>query len=171
MSCQLTQQMSCLQTQQMSCLQAHCSRFCPIQPEMIFGCNLQHMALFGIPTTGLCMVFRCATLIFSNPDPKSGAWKLQTGPEPFGGKQGNTKNMILWSECFPWGFMGICKREMDCMVPRKPLGKPFPPNKLPESPSVGISGFREKFRSAPGSLSGDHNWLWLWLWPVCESRG
>ena len=33
--------------------------------RMVLGCNLQHMAPFGISTTGCCMVVQHATLSFS----------------------------------------------------------------------------------------------------------
>ena len=95
MSCLLTQQMSCLQTQQMSCLQTHWLRLGGTRPEMVFGHNLQHMAPFGIPTTGFCMVFQHGTLVFSppgtifgTPDPKFGSW-LRRGP--FSRKKGARK--------------------------------------------------------------------------------
>ena len=79
--------------------------FALIQPEMVFGCNLQHMAPFGILTIAFCMVFQGATLIFSGPGarfwargqilapgpgpgPKIGAWapnlESKLGPGPFG---------------------------------------------------------------------------------------
>ena len=79
MSCLLTQQMSCLQTQQMSCLQTHFLRICPTQPQMVFGHNLQHMAPFGIPTSGFCMVFQGATLVFSTPEAILGVQDLDLG--------------------------------------------------------------------------------------------
>ena len=47
------------------CLLPH--RFCPIQPEMVFGHNLQHMAPFGVLTIAFCMVFQGTTLRFSAP--------------------------------------------------------------------------------------------------------
>ena len=58
--------------------------FSPIQPEMVFGCNLQHMAPFGMLTTAFCMVFQGATLIFSAPGARFWAQGqiLAPGPGP-----------------------------------------------------------------------------------------
>ena len=44
-----------------------------------FGHNLQHMAPFGMPTTGFCMLFQHATLILSTPGPIFGARDLDLG--------------------------------------------------------------------------------------------
>ena len=54
----------------------------PIQPEMVFGHNLQHMAPFGIPSSGLCMVFQGATLIFSAPGARFWLRGQILGPRP-----------------------------------------------------------------------------------------
>ena len=65
------------------------------------------MAPFGIPTTGFCMVFQYATLVFSSPgtilgtpDPKFGP---RLGQGPFSAQNGTRKNMILWNWS-PTGF-------------------------------------------------------------------
>ena len=80
----MTHQMSCLLTQQMSCLQTHWLRLGGTRPEMVFGRFLQHMAPFGIPSTGFCMVFQGATLIFSAPGARFWAQGqiLVPGPGP-----------------------------------------------------------------------------------------
>ena len=54
--------------------------FYPTQPEIVFGHNLQHVAPFGATTSGFCMVFQYATLIFSTPDPIFGAPGQGLGP-------------------------------------------------------------------------------------------
>ena len=55
---------------------------------MVFGHTLQHiiiMAPYGVSTIGFCMVFPCATLIFSTPEPISGSpgllWVTKGEPE------------------------------------------------------------------------------------------
>ena len=60
---------------------------------MVFGHNLQHMAPFGISTSGFCMVFRYANLIFSIMDLKFGAPGVLAGPGTFlGQKRGPGKH-------------------------------------------------------------------------------
>ena len=49
----------------------------PGRPRMVFGLNLQHMAPFRVPTTGFCMVFRHATLVFSTPETFLRFWTLK----------------------------------------------------------------------------------------------
>ena len=65
-----------------------------------FGRFLQHMAPFGIPTTGFCMVFQCATSICSALRLIFGPRDLDLGSGCVGDcfflKNGATKNMGLW---------------------------------------------------------------------------
>ena len=56
--------------------------FTPIQAEMVFGHNLQHMAPFGMLTIAFCMVFQGATLIFSTPGARFLAPGPDSGPGP-----------------------------------------------------------------------------------------
>ena len=55
------------------------SIFQAMWPKMVFGHNLQHMAPFGIPTSGFCMVFQYGSLIFSTPGPILGPQDLDLG--------------------------------------------------------------------------------------------
>ena len=88
MSCLLTPQMSYLRTQQMFCLHTNFLRI-SIQPRMVFGHSLQHVAPVGIPTTGACMVFRYAALNCSTLDPRfGGRWGPSWPGELFGAKKG-----------------------------------------------------------------------------------
>ena len=63
--------------------------------KMVFGHNLQHMAPFGIPTSGFCMVFRCATLVFLTSEPILGPQDPDLGSgwawDPFSQKMGPGK--------------------------------------------------------------------------------
>ena len=60
---------------------------------MVFGRDLQHMAPFGISTSGFCMVFRYANLVFSTPDLKFGGPGAPAGPGTFlGQKRGPGKH-------------------------------------------------------------------------------
>ena len=52
-----------------------------------------------------------------------------------------------------WGLRGICARGLDCMVPRRPLGRPISPQTLPENHFTGISNF-PKNCLAPLALHG-----------------
>ena len=139
----------CLQTQTVSS-----SRFCPIQPQMVFGPNLQHMAPFGVSTTAFCMVFQHATLIFSTTGPILGAQDLDLGSgwagDLFGPKMGPEKRWFCGGNGPPWGFTGICNRGMDCMVPRRPLGKAVSSQTLPENHFLDLPGFRDRFGGRPG---------------------
>ena len=83
-------------------------------PRNGFGRNLQHMAPFGIPTTGFCMVFQCATLVFSTPGTISGTpdrkFGARLGRGPCWHKNGGQKNMTLWKKWSPMRFHGdLCE--------------------------------------------------------------
>ena len=77
---------------------------------MVFGHNLQHMAPFGIPTSGFCMVFQYGSLIFSTPDPilgppdpRFGSWRVPAGLGTFfAQKRGPGKHDIV-EEMVPHG--------------------------------------------------------------------
>ena len=102
-----------------------------MQPEMVFGHNLQHMAPFGVLTIAFCMVFQGATLIFSAPGTRFGA-RTQPGNSPSRICQiWDLKNGI-WS---PFGHIGRTPRESSGKDtnfpartqpgPSQPLGGPF----------------------------------------------
>ena len=100
---------------------------------MVFGHNLQHMAPFGVSTTGFCMVFRHATLvcstpgaIFGTPDPNFGP---RLGQGPFLTKNGAWKKMVLWKKWSRMGLHGILQ-EGNGLYGNYPGGlwaRPFPP--------------------------------------------
>ena len=130
------------------------------------------MAPFGISTTGFCMVFRCANLVFST---GTHFWILgyqiwiQEGSgwagDLFGLKKGPRKTQFCGGNCFPWGLRGICARKLDCVVPRRLLGRPVSPPNLPENNFTGISQFPNKnpwafwaFMVIPSAP--------LWGWPI-----
>ena len=122
-----------------------------------FGHNLQHMPPFGITTTALCMVFQYATLICSNPGLILGPRDLDLGSNwagDFCWQKRDPKNMTLWRKWSPWGLRGICRRGMDCRVPRRPFGKAISPQTLPENHFVGFSPFSEKSLGPPGPHAG-----------------
>ena len=83
-------------------------------PDMVWGYNLQHMAPFGALTSGFCMVFQPATLIFLTPDPILGAPGQGLGPRrpggPFWAQNGGPENMILWRDWSPMRFPRIFLR-------------------------------------------------------------
>ena len=68
-------------------------------PKMVLGHNLQHMAPFGIPTSGFCMVFQDGSLIFSTPGPIWGPQDPDLGSgwaeDLFWSKQGPEKYDIV----------------------------------------------------------------------------
>ena len=93
------------------------TQFKPGVSNMIFGRNLQHMAPFGMPTSGFCMVFQCTTLVFSAPgghfgipDPRFGSWRAPAGLGTFFAQKNGLENLILWRKWFPMGFQGdLCE--------------------------------------------------------------
>ena len=123
-------------------------------PRMVFGPNLQHMAPFGVPTTVFCMVFRHATLVFSTPGAIFGTPIPDLDPgwagDVFCPKMGPGKRWFCGRNGPPWGCTGFCKRGMDCMVPRRPLGKAVSPQTLPENHFLDLPGFRARFGGRPG---------------------
>ena len=107
-------------------------------PKMVFGHNLHHMAPFGILEAGFCMVFRPASFWFLvpgtrfwTPEPKFGSriWKLGSGwpGEVLGGKMGVGKTWFCGGMDSKMEIRGFPVTQMDCMVPRRPLGKPVSP--------------------------------------------
>ena len=105
---------------------------------MVFGHNLHHMAPFGILEAGFCMVFRPASFWFlvpgthfGTPEPKFGTviWKLGPGwpGEVFGTKMGVRKTWFCEGMVSKLEIMGFPATQMDCVVPRRPLGKPVSP--------------------------------------------
>ena len=110
----------------------------PGLPKMVFGHNLHHMAPFGILEAGFCMVFRCASFCFlapgthfGTPGPKfgPGIWKLGPGwpGEVFGPKMWVGKTWFCKGMVSKLEIMGFPATQMDCMVPRRCLGKPVSP--------------------------------------------
>ena len=106
--------------------------------KMLFGHNLHHMAPFGILEAGFCMVFRCAHFWFWvpgtqfwTPGPKFGPriWKLGAGwpGEVLGPKMGAQKTRFCEGMVSKLEIRGVPATQMDCMVPRRPLGKPVFP--------------------------------------------
>ena len=111
----------------------HPLHFGPPSPKTGFGHNLQHMAPFGATTSGFCMVFQPATLIFSTLDPIFGAPGPGLGPRrpgpPFGAKNGGLKNMILWRVWSPTRFDRIFQEGNGFHGTQEPFGcTNFPPN-------------------------------------------
>ena len=112
---------------------------CPkMLPNMFFGHNLHHVAPFGILEAGFCMVFRRASFCclvpgthFWTPEPKFGPriWKLGPGwaGEVLGSKMGTRKTWFCEGMVSKLDIMGFPATRMDCMVPRRPLGKPVSP--------------------------------------------
>ena len=96
------------------------------------------MAPFGILEAGFCMVFRCASFRFLvpgthfwTPEPKfgPGIWKFGPGwpGEVFGPNMGVGKTWFCEGMVSKLEIMGFPAAQMDCMVPRRPLGKPVFP--------------------------------------------
>ena len=84
--------------------------------KMGFGHNLQHMAPFGIPTSGFCMVFQYGSLVCSTPtpgpiwDPRIWIWVPAGLGTFFFPKNGGPENMILWRKWSPMRFEGdLCE--------------------------------------------------------------
>ena len=63
-------------------------------------------------------------------------------------KMGPGKRWFCGRNGPPWGCTGFCKRGMDCMVPRRPLGKAISPQTLPENHFLDLPGFRDRFGGA-----------------------
>ena len=118
---------------------------------MVFGHNLQHMAPFGVPTTVFCMVFRHATLVFSTPGAIFGTPIPDLDPgwagDLFCPKMGPGKRWGCGRNGPPWGCTGFCKRGMDCMVPRRPLGKAVSPQTPLDNHLAHFPGFRDPWPS------------------------
>ena len=79
-------------------------------PNMVFGHNLQHMAPFGIPTSGFCMVFQYGSLIFSTPepifgtpDPRSGSGRVPAGLGTFFAKKRGPEKLDFVVDMVPHG--------------------------------------------------------------------
>ena len=74
-------------------------------PKMVFGHNLQHIAPFGIPTSGFCMVFQYGSLIFSTPGPILGPQDLDLGSgwagDLFWTKRGGGGKQVFVEEMVP----------------------------------------------------------------------
>ena len=94
---------------------------------------MQHMAPFGISITGFCMVFRYATLIFSNPgsicgtpDSKFVPW---LGRGPFSAKHGTRNNMNVWKKWPHVKFYGDLCEGIGLYGTQEAFGQAhFPPN-------------------------------------------
>jgi len=122
--------------------------------NMVLGHNLHHMAPFSILEAGFCMVFRRASFVFLVPGARFGtpgpkncpgwAWDL------FGAKMGAQKTWFCGRMISPGEITGVPLREMDCMVPRRLLGRLFPPKPTWEISFTGISPFLGKLAWAPG---------------------
>ena len=128
-------------------------------PKMVWGHNLQRMAPFGALTSGFCMVFQYATLIFLIPGPIFGAPGQGLGPQrpggPFWAQNGGPENITLWRDRPPQGFAGFFARGKVCMVPRNLLGVPISPQTLPGKGFTSISPKPENPRGGPaGPLGG-----------------
>ena len=103
------------------------------------------------------MVFQYATLVFStpepifgHPDPRSGSWRVPAGLGTFfAQKRGPGKHEFVVEMVPHRGLRGICARGLDCMVPRRPLGRPISPQTLPEKHFTGISPIPEKILGPP----------------------
>ena len=118
------------------------------------GHNLQHMAPFGIPTTGFCMVFQYATLVFSTlgtvlgtPDIKFGS---RLGRGPFGHTNGPRKNMTLWKKWSPMRFHGDLCQGIGLYGAQEAFGQGHFPQTLPDNNFLDFPGFRDQFGGPPG---------------------
>ena len=118
-------------------------KWAPELIRMVFGYNLHHMAPFGILEAGFCMAFRCASFWFlvpgthfgtSGPRFRPGIWKLGPGwpGEVFGAKMGVGKTWFCGGMFSTLDIMGFPATQMDCMVPRRCLGRLVSPQTLPK---------------------------------------
>ena len=119
-----------LSAQQMCCLQTHHLR--------------QRFPLLDVEGPGLFSAITCNTWLRLQFRPLDSAWsfgaQLPLSPDWGAGwakdlfqqKMGPGKGWLCGGNGSPWGFMGICAREMDRMVSRRPLGKPVSPQSPPE---------------------------------------
>ena len=114
------------------------------------------------------MVFRHATLVFSTPGTIFGTPIPDLDPgwagDLFCPKMGPGKRWFCGRNGPPWGCTGFCKRGMDCMVPRRPLGKAVSPQTLPENHFLDLPGFRDRFGGRPGAP-----W-WIPIVPLWANR-
>ena len=125
---------------------------------MVFGHNLQHMAPFGIPNTGFCMVFRHANLLFSgsgmifgSQDPEFVPRMCRLGWGPFWAKNGARKKMVLWKKWFPNGRFGKQKGGNEAEGIRTHMGRPLSPRPRPKK---WFSPEKSKTRKPLGPLWG-----------------
>ena len=113
------------------------------RPKMVLGHNLHHMAPCSILEAGLCVAFRPASFWFWAPgvhfgtsEPKfgPGIWKLGPGwpREVWGPKIGARKTRFCLGMVSKLAGMGFPATQMDCMVPRRPLGELVSPQTLPK---------------------------------------
>ena len=139
--------------------------------------NLQHMALLRISTTVFCMVFRSAPLICLTPKTQLGTMhptlvsRLGCWPDRglFWAQHGARKKMDLLKKGFPMGFQGdLCEgKENDCMLSKRPLGKPISPPPKPIR-KIRFRGFpiAQKNPWEPLGPCGVSYWPLVELWPI-----
>ena len=128
---------------------------------MVFGHNLQHMAPFGISTSGFCMVFRYANLICSTTDLKFGAPGVPAGWGPFFQQRWGPEKHDFVKEIVPHGVWGESVRGVWIVwYPGDLWAGPFPPK---PSQKIILQGFPHfpKNPWAPLALHGDP------LLPLC----
>ena len=142
--------------------------------KMVLGHDLQHMAPFGATTTGFCMVFQPATLIFSTLDsifggPGPGLGPRRPGP-PLEIKNGGLENMFLWRDWSPTRFDRIFQEGNGFHGTQEPFGcANFPPK-----PSQGrvLQGFgpTPKIPGGPLALHGACLLPFVGPWPILPLR-
>ena len=78
---------------------------------MVFGHNLRYMAPFDFSRAGFCMIFRCASFVFSCPGADLGGrgriLDLQVNILAWGPKRSQKmvpKKVVLWRNYFVVGF-------------------------------------------------------------------
>ena len=143
-------------------------------PKTVFGHNLHHMPPFPNPRPGFCMVFRCASFWFLvpgthfwTPEPKFGPGISKFGPgwpgEVWEAKMGVGKTWFCEGMVLKMGIMGFPATQMDCMVPRRPLGKPVSPQTPLKNDSPRLSPVFGKFGDGPpGPPCGSPSFpLWI----------
>ena len=103
---------------------------------------------------GSAWFFGAHLLCFLSRGPNLGPWGRKIGPgwawDLFGAKMGAQKTWFCGRMISPGEITGVPLREMDCMVPRRLLGRLFPPKPTWEISFTGISPFLGKLAWAPG---------------------
>ena len=145
------------------------------QPKTVWGHNLQHMAPFGALTSGFCMVFQRATLVFLTLDHIFGAPGQGLGPRgpegPFWAQNGGPENMILRRDRSPTRFDGIFQEGNGFYPTQEPFGCTNFPQDPPREGFYKDFPQTRKFQAAPRAPGWVAYCPFVGLWQIAGVGG